>query len=70
MDDQKKILTQSISTVELERRWREVRARMNITVRPTVGSDRVWVWVCDNYFITESGVSECLHKTPKEIFSV
>jgi hypothetical protein len=28
MDDQKQILTQSISTVELERRWREVRARM------------------------------------------
>jgi len=47
-----------------------LKAKMNITVHPTVGSDRVWVWVCDNYFITESGVSECLHKTPKEIFSV
>jgi Xaa-Pro aminopeptidase len=47
-----------------------LRERMNITVHPTAGSDRVWVWVCDNYLITESGVSECLHKTPKEIFSV
>lgn len=47
-----------------------LQARMNITVHPTVGSDRVWVWVCDNYLITESGVSECLHKTPKEIFSI
>ena len=47
-----------------------LKARMNITVHPTVGSDRVWVWVCDNYLITESGASECLHKTPKEIFSV
>jgi len=47
-----------------------LKARMNITVHPTVGSDRVWVWVCDNYLITESGVSECLHKTAKEIFSV
>ena len=48
----------------------KLKARMNITVHPTVGSDRVWVWVCDNYFITESGVSPCLHKTPQEIFSV
>lgn len=48
----------------------KLKPRMNITVHPTVGSDRVWVWVCDNYLITESGVSECLHKTPKEIFSV
>ena len=47
-----------------------LRPRMNITVHPTAGSDRVWVWVCDNYFITESGVSPCLHKTPQEIFSV
>ena len=28
MDDQKQMLTQAISTQELERRWREVRARM------------------------------------------
>jgi Xaa-Pro aminopeptidase len=45
-------------------------ANMNITVHPTVGSDRVWVWVCDNYLVTESGVSECLHKCPQEIFSL
>ncbi len=48
----------------------KLQAGMNITVHPTVGSDRVWVWVCDNYLVTESGVSECLHKTPKEIMSV
>jgi Xaa-Pro aminopeptidase len=48
----------------------KLQAGMNITVHPTVGSDRVWVWVCDNYLVTESGVSECLHKTPKEIISV
>ena len=47
-----------------------LEARMNITVHPTVGSEKLWVWVCDNYLITETGVSECLHKTPKEIFSV
>jgi Xaa-Pro aminopeptidase len=48
----------------------KLAAHMNITVHPTVGSDRLWVWVCDNYLITESGVSECLHQCPQEIFSV
>ena len=47
-----------------------LRARMNIAVHPTISSDKVWVWVCDNYLITESGVCECLHKTPQEIFAV
>jgi Xaa-Pro aminopeptidase len=47
-----------------------LQAGMNITVHPTVGSDRVWVWVCDNYLVTKTGVSECLHKTPKEIIGV
>jgi Xaa-Pro aminopeptidase len=48
----------------------KLKAQMNITVHPTIGSEKVWVWVCDNYLITDSGVSECLHKTPQEIFSV
>jgi len=48
----------------------KLQAGMNITVHPTVGSDRVWVWVCDNYLVTKTGVSECLHKTPKEIIRV
>jgi hypothetical protein len=47
-----------------------IQPRMNITVHPIIGSDRIWVWVCDNYLITESGVCECLHKTPKEIFEI
>jgi len=48
----------------------KLKPRMNITVHPIIGNDRVWVWVCDNYLITESGVSECLHKTPQEIFEI
>lgn len=48
----------------------KLKAGMNITVHPIIGSDRAWVWVCDNYLITESGVSECLHKTPQEIFEI
>ena len=47
-----------------------IQPRMNITVHPIIGSDRIWVWVCDNYLITESGISERLHKTPKKIFEI
>ena len=46
----------------------KLQARMNITVHPILGTDKVWAWVCDNYLITEAGVSECLHKTPQKIF--
>jgi Xaa-Pro aminopeptidase len=48
----------------------KLKANMNITVHPTVGSDRLWVWVCDNYLVTEKGASPCLHKIPQQIFSV
>jgi len=47
----------------------KLQAGMNIAVHPTVGTDRVWAWVCDNYLITETGVSECLHKTPKTLLA-
>jgi Xaa-Pro aminopeptidase len=46
-----------------------LQARMNITVHPTIGSDKIWVWVCDNYLITETGIRP-LHKSPQEIFEV
>jgi Xaa-Pro aminopeptidase len=45
-------------------------AGMNVTVHPAAFNERVWAVVCDNYLITDSGVSECLHKTPKEIIVV
>jgi len=45
----------------------KLQVGMNIAVHPTIGTDRVWTWVCDNYLITETGVSECLHHTPKGI---
>jgi Xaa-Pro aminopeptidase len=48
----------------------KLQANMNITVHPTVASSGLWVAVWDNFLITESGVSERLHKTPQEIFSV
>ena len=48
----------------------KLKAGMNITVHPIIGTERVWVWICDNYLIKESGMCEPLHKTPKEIFVV
>jgi Xaa-Pro aminopeptidase len=47
----------------------KLQARMNITVHPIIGSDKIWIWVCDNYLITESGAKP-LHKTPQEIFEI
>jgi Xaa-Pro aminopeptidase len=47
----------------------KLQARMNITVHPIIGSDRVWVWVCDNYLITETGI-QSLHTSPQQIFEL
>jgi Xaa-Pro aminopeptidase len=45
----------------------KLKANMNITVHPTIGSDRYWLSLWDNWLITPEGVSERLHKTPQEI---
>jgi len=45
----------------------KIQAGMNIAVHPVGKTKRVWTNVCDNYLVTESGVSPCLHKTPKDI---
>lgn len=48
----------------------QVRAGMNLAVHPTAANETVWAVVADNYLVTETGVSPCLHKTPKEIIIV
>ncbi len=48
----------------------KLKPGMNITVHPIAATKKIWVWLCDNYLITGSGASPCLHKTPKEILSV
>jgi Xaa-Pro aminopeptidase len=48
----------------------KISADMNIVVHPGYSTKTVAVSICDNYLITESGVSECLHKTPKIIFEI
>jgi Xaa-Pro aminopeptidase len=48
----------------------KLKANMNITVHPTVSSSTYWLSMWDNWLVTETGVSERLHKTPEEIFSI
>jgi Xaa-Pro aminopeptidase len=48
----------------------KIQAGMNLTIHPGAASSTVWATVCDNYLVTETGVSPCLHKTPKEIIVV
>jgi Xaa-Pro aminopeptidase len=45
----------------------KIRTGMNLTVHPTATNERAWAGATDNYLVTEKGVSDCLHKTPKEI---
>jgi Xaa-Pro aminopeptidase len=44
-----------------------IQAGMNLTIHPAAGNSTVWAGVCDNYLVTDTGVSPCLHKTPKKI---
>ena len=48
----------------------KIQAGMNIAVHPSVVSDKAFGHVCDNYLVTKTGVKECLHKTPQQIFVV
>jgi Xaa-Pro aminopeptidase len=48
----------------------KIAAGMNLAVHPVASNSGVWTTLCDNYLVTETGVSECLHKTPKEIMIV
>lgn len=43
---------------------------MCLAVHPGYDDGRVFAVVCDNYLITETGVSDCLHKTDKKIFEL
>ena len=47
-----------------------IEAGMSIVVHPTAATDTVWTGVVDNYMVTESGISECLHRTPKKIYEL
>jgi len=46
-----------------------IPTRLNIGIHPVVKSE-AHGWVCDNYFLHDSGEIELLHKTPQKIFVV
>jgi Xaa-Pro aminopeptidase len=48
----------------------KIREGMNLTVHPFAANKTIWETVCDNYLVTKTGVSSCLHKTPKEIIVI
>lgn len=48
----------------------KIQAGMNITVHPNGKNSRVWITTCDNYLVTDNGVSPCLHQTPKDIIVI
>ncbi|WP_299808182.1 M24 family metallopeptidase [uncultured Roseibium sp.] len=43
---------------------------MCLAVHPGYDDGRVFAVICDNYLVTEDGVSDCLHKTDKKIFEL
>jgi Xaa-Pro aminopeptidase len=47
-----------------------IKTGMNIAVHPAALTEKATAVICDNYIVTETGVSECLHKTPQEVFIV
>ena len=48
----------------------KIEAGMNLTVHPWAINDKAWSVVTDNYIVTKTGVSECLHKTQKEVIVI
>jgi Xaa-Pro aminopeptidase len=44
-----------------------IQPDMNIVVHPTYTHKNISSWVCDNYFIEESGPGERLHQFPEEV---
>jgi Xaa-Pro aminopeptidase len=46
----------------------KIQARMDIAVHPLIISKQAVGWVCEDYLVSESGLNECLHKTPQKIF--
>ncbi|HVY56729.1 MAG TPA: Xaa-Pro peptidase family protein [Xanthobacteraceae bacterium] len=43
---------------------------MCLAVHPGYETPSIFAVICDNYLVEANGVSECLHRTPKQIFEV
>jgi Xaa-Pro aminopeptidase len=43
---------------------------MNLAVHPGYETNSIFAVICDNYLVGADGPTECLHKTPKQIFEI
>ncbi|MEP4015893.1 MAG: M24 family metallopeptidase [Anderseniella sp.] len=48
----------------------KLAAGMNLAVHPGYDDGTVFAVICDNYLVTDDGVSPCLHATEKKIFEL
>jgi hypothetical protein len=39
-------------------------------VHPGVAGKRAFAMITDNYIVAATGVTDCLHKTPKKVFLI
>jgi hypothetical protein len=47
-----------------------IAADMNISVHPSVVSEKAFAFVCENYRVKVDGQLECLHETPQKLFTI
>lgn len=47
-----------------------IERNMNMSVHPSYATDSMYAHICDNYLVEEGGASECLHRTPQQIFEL
>ena len=43
---------------------------MNMSVHPSFATASMYAHICDNYLVEENGASDCLHRTPQQIFEL
>lgn len=43
---------------------------MNVSVHPGVAGRKAFAMITDNYIVTKTGVSGCIHQTPKKVFLI
>ncbi len=43
---------------------------MNVSVHPGVAGKKAFAMITDNYIVTRTGVSACIHQTPKKVFLI
>ena len=43
---------------------------MNLAVHPGYETNSIFAVICDNYLVGAKGPTECLHKTPKQLFEI